>query len=77
MSIYSAYRRVNDSGYPLDVRIEGYYHSLVPRVPWVTGYGPKNFGYDRFPPAANNRRTKHLVPDVAPPLLAEEEGPPT
>jgi hypothetical protein len=38
---------------------------------------PKESGYDRFPPAANDWGTKHPVPHIAPPLLAEEEGPPT
>jgi hypothetical protein len=33
--------------------------------------------YDRFPPVTNGWRTMHLVLDMAPPLLAEEEGPPT
>jgi hypothetical protein len=34
-------------------------------------------GYDRFCPMANGWGTLHPVPDVAPPLLAEEEGPMT
>jgi hypothetical protein len=31
----------------------------------------------RFPPATNGWGTKYLVLDMAPPLLAKEEGPPT
>jgi hypothetical protein len=37
----------------------------------------KKSGYDRFPLAANNWGTKHPVLDMALPLMAEEEGPPT
>jgi hypothetical protein len=37
----------------------------------------KNSGYDRLPPAANGWGTIHPIQDMAPPLLAEEEGPPT
>jgi hypothetical protein len=37
----------------------------------------QNFGYDRFPPIANDWGTIHLMPNMALPLLAEEEGPPT
>jgi hypothetical protein len=37
----------------------------------------QNSGYDRFPPAANDWETIHPVSDMAPPLQAEEEGPPT
>jgi hypothetical protein len=29
-------------------------------------------GYERFPPAANGWRITYLIPDMAPPLLAEE-----
>jgi hypothetical protein len=52
------------------------YQSLVP------GYDgspvkAKNSKYDRFPPVANSWGTIHPVLDLAPPLLAEEEGPPT
>jgi hypothetical protein len=35
------------------------------------------FAYDQFPPAINGWETKHPVPGTIPPLLAEEEGPPT
>jgi hypothetical protein len=31
--------------------------------------------YDWFPPAINSWGTTHPVPDMASPLLAEEEGP--
>jgi hypothetical protein len=34
-------------------------------------------GYNWFHREANIWETIHLVPDMAPPLLAEEEGPPT
>jgi hypothetical protein len=34
-------------------------------------------GYDRFPLGVNSWGTKYPVPDMTPPLLAEEEGPPT
>jgi hypothetical protein len=37
----------------------------------------QKFGYDRFNPAAYAWGTKHLVPNKAPPLLTEEEKPPT
>jgi hypothetical protein len=37
----------------------------------------QNFGYDRFPPAANDGGTIHPVSDKAPPLQAEDEGSPT
>jgi hypothetical protein len=37
----------------------------------------QNSGYDRFPPIENDWGTIHLMPNMAPPLLAEEEGPPT
>jgi hypothetical protein len=32
--------------------------------------------YDRFPPVANGWGTIHSISDMAPPLLAKEEGPP-
>jgi hypothetical protein len=50
---------------------------LVPWVPWAAGYGPKNLDTIRFPPVANGWGTKNLILDMAPPLLAKEEGPPT
>jgi hypothetical protein len=34
-------------------------------------------GYDQFPPAVNGWGTKYHIPDMASPLLTEEEGPPT
>jgi hypothetical protein len=37
----------------------------------------KNSRYDWFPPAANGWRIIHPISDMAPPLLAEEEGSPT
>jgi hypothetical protein len=33
--------------------------------------------YGRFPPVASGWGTIHPIPDVAPPLLAREDGPPT
>jgi hypothetical protein len=33
--------------------------------------------YDRFQPVANGWGTMHPILDMAPPLLAEQEGPPT
>jgi hypothetical protein len=33
-------------------------------------------GYDRFPPTANGWGTKHLIPDIVPPLQTEDEGSP-
>jgi hypothetical protein len=37
----------------------------------------QNFGYDWFPPAANDWGTIHPVLDMTPPIQTEEEGPPT
>jgi hypothetical protein len=37
----------------------------------------QNFEYDRFPPVERGRGTIDPVPDMDPPLWAEEEGPPT
>jgi hypothetical protein len=34
----------------------------------------ENSGYDRFPPTAKGWGTIHHVPNMAPLLLAEEEG---
>jgi hypothetical protein len=36
----------------------------------------QNSRYDRFPPAANDWGTIHLIPRNGPPLQAKEEGPP-
>jgi hypothetical protein len=36
----------------------------------------QDFGYDWFPPTANGWGTMHPIPDIAPPLQTEEEGPP-
>jgi hypothetical protein len=38
---------------------------------------PIKSGYTWFPPMANGWVTMHPVLDIAPPLLAEGEGPPT
>jgi hypothetical protein len=37
----------------------------------------QNPGYDQFPLVANDWGTIHPIPDMAPPLQAKEEGPPT
>jgi hypothetical protein len=50
---------------------------LVPWVPRPAGYGPKCLNTIGFSPAAKGWGTKNLMHDMAPPLLAEEEGPPT
>jgi hypothetical protein len=42
-----------------------------------TNYGPKNLEMVWFPLIANGWGTKYPVLDIAPPLLAEEERPPT
>jgi hypothetical protein len=44
-------------------------------VPRVDGYGP-NSRYDQFRPVGNDWGIIHPVPNIAPPLLPEEEGPP-
>jgi hypothetical protein len=49
---------------------------------WYLGnYGSpvtaQNYGYDHFLLAANGYGTIHPIPNMAPPLPAEEEGPPT
>jgi hypothetical protein len=50
---------------------------LVPQVPRATGYGPKNLDTTQFPLVANGWGTKYPVPNMAPPLLDEEEVSPT
>jgi hypothetical protein len=67
---------VTDSSHPVDGRFRGYYLDLVP------GYRERlvmaqNSRYDRFPLAANNMGIIHHILDMAPPLLADEEGPAT
>jgi hypothetical protein len=37
----------------------------------------QNSRYNRFPLVTNDWGTMHLIPNMSPPLLAEEEGPPT
>jgi hypothetical protein len=56
------------SGATIVVKYPGYRGSLVTA---------QNSKYDRFPPAANDWGTIHTIPDKAPLLQAEEEGPPT
>jgi hypothetical protein len=68
---------VNDFGHSLNGRLGGYYRGLVSWVQRVSGYDPKNSGYDWFPPVENDWETKHPVLDMARPLLIEEEGRPT
>jgi hypothetical protein len=68
MSTYSASHRVNGSGATVGILYPGYHG------PPVMAH---KSGYDRFCPMANGWGTLHPVPDVAPPLLAEEEGPMT
>jgi hypothetical protein len=48
------------------------------KYPWYRGLPvtSQNYEYDWFYSAANSWGTIHPVPDMAPPLLAEEEGPP-
>jgi hypothetical protein len=41
MSTYSAHHRVTGSGDPLNGGLGGYCRGNLPKVPWVTGYGPK------------------------------------
>jgi hypothetical protein len=44
---------------------------------WAASYDPKNLNMAQFPPTANGWGTKYPILDMTPPLLAEEEGPPT
>jgi hypothetical protein len=53
------------------------HRALVPWVPWAAGYSSKNLDMAWFPPVANDYETKYLVLDLAPPLLAKVDGPPT
>jgi hypothetical protein len=77
MSTYSTSRRVNGPGHPLNGRLRGYYWGPIPWVLWAAIYGPTNLDTTRFPAVARDWGTKYPVPDMAPPLLAEGEGPPT
>jgi hypothetical protein len=77
MSTYSASHRVNSSGHPLDGRLEGYLRGLVPRVPWIGGYGPTILDMAQFLLLENDWGSKYIVPDMGQPLLTEGEGPPT
>jgi hypothetical protein len=51
------------------------------RVLYPGYHGPlvttQKSGYDQFPPATDDWRTKRPIADMVPPLLAEEEGPPS
>jgi hypothetical protein len=77
MSTYSAHHRVTGPDHPLNGGLRAYCQGNLPRLPWATGYDPKNLGYDRFPPLANNWEPYTLYQGTAPPLQAEKEGPPT
>jgi hypothetical protein len=68
MKTYSASRRVNGPGHPLNGRLGGYYQGRVPQVPRAASYRLTNLDMAQFTPAA---------PDMAPPLMAEGEGLPT
>jgi hypothetical protein len=48
-------------------------------TPGTAGYRlwPKNLDTTQFPPTTNGWETKYPVSDMVPPLLDEEEGPPT
>jgi hypothetical protein len=76
MSTCSTHHQVTYSGHLLNRRLKAYSQGLIPRVPRVTGYGKKN-AYDLFPTLANGWETIHHVPDLGPPLQAEEDGSPT
>jgi hypothetical protein len=77
MSTYFASSRVNGPDHLLDGRLGGYCGDRIPRVHQAVCYNPKNLDRVGFPPIANGWETKYLVLDMAPPLLVEEEGPPT
>jgi hypothetical protein len=66
---YSYITMGTDAGFgSVSVKYPGYYGpSVMAQI----------FGYNRFPPAANGWGTIHPVLNMTPPLLAEEEGPPT
>jgi hypothetical protein len=63
---------VNVLGHKLNGRLGGYYHVPVPQVSQATGYGPTDLDTPRFPPAANGWGTTYSIPDMVPPLMAEE-----
>jgi hypothetical protein len=54
-----------------------YYRDLVLWISWATSYSPKKLDTTLFPLAASDWGTKYPVPNMAPPLPAEGEGPPT
>jgi hypothetical protein len=63
-----ATRAMEGTGATFEVLYPGYHGLLI---------NAHKSGYDRLPLVANGWRTKHPVPDMAPPLLAEEEWLPT
>jgi hypothetical protein len=73
MSTYSASHLANGSSRPLDGRLGAtvrvLYHGYCGSP--ITA---QDSGYDQFPPATNGEGTKHPISDMAPPLLAEEDG---
>jgi hypothetical protein len=77
MSTYSAFCRVNGPDHLLNGRLRGYCQGHVPRVSRAADCGPTNLDNAQFPPVTKEWETKYPVPDMAPSLLAEEEGPPT
>jgi hypothetical protein len=67
---------VNNSGHPLKGRLGATIGVIYPGChrPLVMA---KKIEYDLFPPVADSWGNKHLIPDMVPLLLAEEERPPT
>jgi hypothetical protein len=65
--MFSTARSTKGLGATVEVLYPGYHRSLIMA---------QNFWYYRFPPVTNDWGTIHHVPDIAPPLQAEEEGPP-
>jgi hypothetical protein len=76
MSTYSTSRQVNGSSHPLNGRLRATVGVLYPGFHGLPVTTEKSI-YDQFPPVANRWETMHPIPDMAPPLLAEEERPPT
>jgi hypothetical protein len=71
MSIYFACHRVNCSGHPLNERLRAAVGVMYP------GYYELPVTTQQIPLAAHGWGTKYLLLDMDPPLLAEEEEPPT
>jgi hypothetical protein len=77
MSTYSAFHRANDPRPSARQKAWGLLSGSYTRVLWAASYGPTNLDTTGFPPLANDWGTKYPLPDIAPPLLAEGEGPPS